>query len=75
MEYTTFGKTGRKVSRIGFGGAVAGLKNYLYEYDPESDESIKGVVAAIDKALEKGINYFDTAPGYGEGRSEKIAGG
>ncbi len=74
MEYTTFGKTGRKVSRIGFGGAVAGLKNYLHEYDPESDESIKGVVAAIDKALEKGINYFDTAPGYGEGRSEKMFG-
>lgn len=74
MEYTTFGKTGRKVSRIGFGGAVAGLKNYLHEYDPESDESIKGVVEAVDKALEKGINYFDTAPGYGDGRSEKMFG-
>lgn len=74
MEYTTFGKTGRKVSRIGFGGAVAGLKNYLHEYDPESNESIKGIVEAIDKALEKGINYFDTAPGYGDGRSEKMFG-
>lgn len=74
MEYTTFGNTGRKVSRIGFGGAVAGLKNYLHEYDPASDESIKGVVAAIDKALEKGINYFDTAPGYGDGQSEKMFG-
>lgn len=74
MEYTTFGKTGRKVSRIGFGGAVAGLKNYLHEYDPASDESIRGVVAAIDKALEMGINYFDTAPGYGDGQSEKMFG-
>lgn len=74
MEYAEFGKTGKKVSRIGFGGAVAGLKNYLHSYEPDSDESIKGVVAAIDKALELGINYFDTAPGYGEGRSEKMFG-
>lgn len=74
MDYVTFGKTGRKVSRLGFGGAVAGLKNYLHAYDPASEESIKGVVAAIDKALELGINYFDTAPGYGEGQSEKMFG-
>ena len=74
MEYTTFGKTGRKVSRIGFGGAVAGLKNYLHEYDPSSDESIKSVVEAIEKALDLGINYFDTAPGYGNGQSEKMFG-
>jgi len=74
MEYTIFGKTGRKVSRIGFGGAVAGLKNYLHTYDPASDESIQGVVAAILKAYELGINYFDTAPGYGNGQSEKMFG-
>ena len=29
MEYTTLGRTGQKVSRLGFGGATAGLKNYL----------------------------------------------
>lgn len=74
MKYSVLGKTGRKVSRIGFGGAVAGLKNYLHSYDPESEESVKSVIAAIDKALELGINYFDTAPGYGEGKSEKIFG-
>ena len=68
------GKTGIKVSRIGFGGAVAGLKNYLHDYDPESRESIREVGNAIEKALELGINYFDTAPGYGEGRSEKMFG-
>ncbi len=74
MEYVDFGKTGRKVSRIGFGGAVAGLKNYLHEYDPDRDESVKGVVEAIEKALELGITYFDTAPGYGDGRSERMFG-
>ena len=74
MEYVTFGKTGKTVSRIGFGGAAAGLKNYLHDYDPSSGASIKGVVEAIGKALELGINYFDTAPGYGEGQSEKMFG-
>jgi hypothetical protein len=34
MEYRILGNTGRRVSRIGFGGAVAGLKNYLQPYDP-----------------------------------------
>ena len=74
MEYAMLGKTGRKVSRIGFGGAVAGLRNYLHTYDPGADESIQGVVEAIGKALELGINYFDTAPGYGDGQSERMFG-
>ena len=74
MEYVEFGRTGRRVSRIGFGGAVAGLKNYLHEYDPDRDESRKGVIAAIDKDLELGVTYFDTAPGYGNGRSESMFG-
>ncbi len=74
MEYTVFGATGRKVSRIGFGGAVAGLRNYLHEYDPQNEESVRDVVEAIHRALELGINYFDTAPGYGDGASEKMFG-
>jgi aryl-alcohol dehydrogenase-like predicted oxidoreductase len=74
MEYVGFGKTGRIVSRIGFGGAVAGLRNYLHEYDPDRDDSRRGVVEAIGKAVELGITYFDTAPGYGEGRSEAMFG-
>lgn len=74
MEYTTFGNTGVKVSRIGFGGAVAGLKNYLHAYDPGSEESKKAVYEALETALEKGINYFDTAAAYGGGASEEMFG-
>lgn len=74
MEYTQFGKTGVIVSRIGFGGAAAGLKNYLAEYDPESEEARKNVYAALELAVEKGITYYDTAPGYGNGLSERIFG-
>ena len=74
MEYTELGKTGRRVSRIGFGGAVAGLKNYLHAYDPSEGDSFNGVVEAIHTALEMGINYFDTAAGYGNGQSEMMFG-
>jgi aryl-alcohol dehydrogenase-like predicted oxidoreductase len=74
MEYTAFGKTGRKVSRIGFGGATAGIRNYVHSFDPENGEDRKGVVDAIQEAVKLGINYFDTAEGYGNGASESIFG-
>jgi aryl-alcohol dehydrogenase-like predicted oxidoreductase len=74
MEYVEFGKTGVKVSRLGFGGAVAGLKNYLYSYDPDAEASKKAVYEALETALELGVTYFDTAPGYGGGRSESMFG-
>lgn len=74
MEYVEFGKTGRKVSRLGFGGAPAGLKNYLHEYDPQEKTQRRQVIDAIQKAFELGVNYFDTAPGYGNGQSEEIFG-
>lgn len=74
MEYTTLGRTGQKVSRLGFGGATAGLKNYLEAYDPQNAEQRAGVIAAIHKALALGITYFDTAPGYGLGASEAMFG-
>ncbi len=74
MEYVTFGRTGRQVSRLGFGGATAGLKNYLHEYDPGKAEDREPVIAAIQRALELGVTYFDTAAAYGEGASERVFG-
>ena len=74
MEYTQFGRTGAIVSRIGFGGAVAGLKHYLHDYDPELEENKQKVYRALETALDKGITYFDTAPGYGNGVSETLFG-
>ncbi|SFK99511.1 hypothetical protein SAMN03159341_102607 [Paenibacillus sp. 1_12] len=74
MEYGTFGKTGVSVSRIGFGGAPAGLKNYLQSYDPDAETDRNQILNAIDAALLAGINYFDTAPGYGNGKSEEMLG-
>jgi hypothetical protein len=74
MEYTELGETGERVSRLGFGGAPAGLANYLDEYDPEETAARRQVVRALERAREAGITYFDTAPGYGEGTSEEIFG-
>ena len=74
MEYAILGDTRRRVSRLGFGGATAGLKNYLGDFDPDRDEDRQPVVAAIRRALELGVTFFDTAAGYGAGRSERIFG-
>ena len=74
MEYATLGSTRRQVSRIGFGGAPAGLKNYLDVYDPADDNARQNFVDAIRLAYQLGINYFDTAADYGTGTSEQIFG-
>jgi hypothetical protein len=62
------------VSRVGFGGATAGLRNYLGRFNPQAPEARESVMAAVRTALAVGINYFDTAPGYGAGLSEEILG-
>ncbi|MDF2814301.1 MAG: oxidoreductase [Paenibacillus sp.] len=66
MEYTTFGKTGFRVSKLGLGGAPLGG-----DFGPVTDEQ---VVELIDRALELGINFIDTAPLYGRGESERRIG-
>ncbi len=74
METTQLGSTGVQVSRLGFGGAPTGLAQYLDDYDPSRDTDREGVVVAIKRAVELGITYFDTAPGYGGGAGESIYG-
>ena len=66
MEMRTFGRTGLQVSILGFGcGAVGGL---MVRGAPADQER------AIARALEAGVNYFDTAAMYGNGESEKNLG-
>ncbi len=66
MIYKEYGKTGKKVSALGFGGMR--FKKDEYEMDPEICAEI------VRYANSKGINYFDTAPGYCDDMSEKIYG-
>src|SRR5215469_3396782 len=66
MEMRTFGRTGLQVSILGFGcGAVGGL---MVRGAPQDQER------AIARAIEAGINYFDTAALYGDGESERNLG-
>ncbi len=62
MDYRPLGSTGIRVSEIGFGcGNVGGLM-----IRGEHGDQVK----AAARAIELGINYFDTAPSYGDGQSE-----
>ncbi|MDA1193196.1 MAG: aldo/keto reductase, partial [Candidatus Poribacteria bacterium] len=74
METARLGRTEAVVSRLGFGGAPAGLTNYLGEYSPTDPRQRNAVIAAIRRAVELGVAYFDTAPAYGDGASETIFG-
>lgn len=66
MEKRRLGKTGLDVSLLGFGcGAVGGL---MVGGTPADQER------AVARALELGVNYFDTAAQYGNGRSEENIG-
>ena len=66
MEYTTLGRTGLRVSRVGFGGGGIGQV-----WGPTTDEES---VRAVRRALELGINFFDVAPSYGNGKAEEVLG-
>jgi len=74
MQYRILGRTGLKVSEVGFGGAPIGIPNYNEVWDPSSEENARCVLNTMHRALDLGYNYFDTAPGYGDGRSEELMG-
>ncbi len=66
MKYRRLGKTNLQVSEISFGtGDNAGLMMNAPE-----DERLR----SFERALELGINYFDTSPDYGKGRAEENLG-
>jgi aryl-alcohol dehydrogenase-like predicted oxidoreductase len=66
MEYRVFGHTGLKLGALGFGcGAVGGL---MVRGAPADQDR------AVGLAIDAGINYFDTAPQYGNGESERNLG-
>jgi D-threo-aldose 1-dehydrogenase len=67
-EQVQIGETGVAVSRLGLGGAPLGGMVLAAGAFRGSDR--EGALAIIQRAYELGIRYFDTAPLYGEGRSE-----
>lgn len=63
MQYRKFGRTGWKISEIGYG--TWGMAGW-------TGSQIEEVNKSLDKAIELGCNFFDTAWAYGDGESEKI---
>lgn len=66
MKYRIFGKTNWKVSEVGLGTwALGGGWGRVSESD---------AIGVLEKAMERGINFFDTADVYGNGKSEQLIG-
>ena len=66
MKLRRFGQTGLEVSEVAFGGGRSG--GILID----ADENIR--YDAVRRAIDLGVNWFDTAPQYGDGKSEKTLG-
>ncbi|MFN8417139.1 MAG: aldo/keto reductase [Cytophagaceae bacterium] len=65
MKYRRFGRTNWQVSDIGYG--MWGASGWKGSEDVQSEKS-------LDVAVERGVNFFDTAWGYGAGHSEQLLG-
>ncbi|MBO1512112.1 aldo/keto reductase [Metabacillus bambusae] len=65
MNYRTLGKTGLEISEIGYGAWGIGKTSWIGADDRESLKS-------LHKSVDLGLNFIDTALGYGEGHSERL---
>jgi aryl-alcohol dehydrogenase-like predicted oxidoreductase len=71
MQMTRLGATGLEISRLGFGAWAAGGDKWRQGWSGQDDRDSR---EAIERALQLGINWIDTAPAYGWGHSETIVG-
>ncbi len=67
MNYRTLGRTGLDVSEVGYGAWGIGKDAWL---GAEDDESLR----ALNRAIDLGLNFIDTALAYGDGHSERLVG-
>ena len=67
MNYRRLGRTGIEVSEIGYGAWGIGGDMWLGAEDQES-------LRALHRAMDLGVNFIDTALGYGDGHSEELVG-
>jgi aryl-alcohol dehydrogenase-like predicted oxidoreductase len=69
MKTRVFGRTGLDITTIGVGAWAIGGPGYAFGWGPQDDNES---VAAIERAVDLGINWVDTAPVYGLGHSEEV---
>src|SRR5262245_55837335 len=65
MQYRTLGRTGLRISEVGFGAMTIGGEVFGATDDQES-------LRALHRALDLGMNFIDTADAYGRGHSEEL---
>jgi aryl-alcohol dehydrogenase-like predicted oxidoreductase len=71
MQRRTLGTTGMEISVVGFGAWAIGGGGWEWGWGPQDDADS---IAAIERAIELGVNWIDTAAVYGFGRSEEVVG-
>jgi aryl-alcohol dehydrogenase-like predicted oxidoreductase len=71
LKTTELGSTGLEITRVGFGAWALGGGGWEFGWGPQEDDQS---IAAIRRALEQGVNWIDTAAGYGFGHSEEVVG-
>jgi aryl-alcohol dehydrogenase-like predicted oxidoreductase len=67
MQYRALGRTGPKVSEVGYGAWGLGRREWIGADDKES-------LRSLNRAIDLGVNFLDTALAYGEGHSEGLIG-
>jgi len=72
MEYRTLGRSGFKVPELCFGTGTFGAGNDFFA--AWGDTQVDGARHLIDLCMEAGCNFFDTADGYSDGKSEEVLG-
>ena len=71
VEKTQLGNSDLLITRVGFGAWAIGGSGWEFAWGRQDDEAS---VAAINRALELGVNWIDTAAVYGMGHSESVVG-
>src|ERR1043165_3908365 len=65
------GTSGMEITRVGFGAWAAGGGGWSFGWGPQDDEAS---IAAMRHAIDRGVNWIDTAAVYGLGHSEEVVG-
>ncbi len=71
LQSRQLGNTDMHITTVGFGAWALGGGDWVYAWGPQDDHES---IAAIHHALDLGINWIDTAAGYGLGHSEEVVG-
>src|SRR3954465_10978364 len=71
MTKKQLGSTDLQITRLGFGSWATGGGDWAFGWGPQDDAAS---IAAMRRAVERGVNWIDTAAVYGLGHAEEVVG-